>query len=337
MRENKRSARALAVFLALAAVSLSLSTCQLLFGGPYSGLLAQVTAKRDMSDIVAASSASRYNFAILKSGNSEFVLLFSSSISDPSQNWLIVLSPNLKVLRTYTGTTINSLPPGSISFSGTGAVSHLVDSTLVIGNVVAEGAGGTFVLDGMLAGGISLNGPTVFGPSSESYTYTGFTTSSAYLNWNWYSGDWTTSGVSSAQIGGTAQFCGVFSDPEDPNGNVAFLVFSENSGRLSFVEVPKYPDLFWGGQTLLGNSEYRTYTKNGLNSFDIHMTTDSVIGFDGGSNSWVRFAPSKPDTESRLYVGKQPNGQKTEFSFSGGYFCMWDPTTLTMTRAEDWW
>ena len=339
-----RSLRAAGALFCAAVITLSLSACQLLFGGPFSGLLVQTTARQDLSGVVSASSASKYRLGIIKSGSVEFVLLYSSSITDPSQNWLIVLSPDLKVLSAYPGSALNALPPGATPFSGTGIVSHLVDGTVAIGDMSASPSGGTLVPTSILAPPntgvyVQLQGPTIVGPLTATLTWTGFMVDpSGALSWTTYASDWSSSVPGSVALGRPVQLSGVFTDPQDASHNVAFFAFSDSSGTLSIIQVPKDPDLvnsFPSG--LWGNPSYPVVTKGGLQSGDVHMTQDSVIGFEGSSDSWVRFSPSNPTAESRLAVGNRPSGQVTEFSFAGGYFCIWDPTTRMLTRAEDWW
>ena len=50
---------------------------------------------------------------------------------------MIVLSPDLKVLNTYTADDITALSPSGVQFNGSSAVTHLVDGRIVIGNVEA--------------------------------------------------------------------------------------------------------------------------------------------------------------------------------------------------------
>ncbi|HET6450912.1 MAG TPA: hypothetical protein VFI08_06355 [Spirochaetia bacterium] len=341
----KRRVRALVLFLASAVTVLSLSTCQVLFGGPFSGLVAQLTAQKDISSLVTAANASTYNLSILQSAKAEYVLLYSSSITDTTQNQIIVLSPELKVLNTFTvNDVMNIATPIGRSMSGNGAVTHLVDGHIIIGNVeMAPSGGGLAILDKLSTPNnpvdVTLMGSTIVGPSTASYTWTGFGTGpGTTMSWTVYAADWSGSSTQSTSLGSSAQVVGVFTNPEDDTSNVAYFVFSDGSGRLTFIQAPKDPDLvnaFPSG--LIGNSSYSTFTKKDLNSFDLHVTRDSVLGFNGNSHSWVRFTPSDPGNESSLYVGSRPDSEKTEFSFSGGYFCVWDPTTRTISRADDWW
>jgi hypothetical protein len=126
-----------AVLLACAVTLLSLSSCALLFAGYFSQELAQATAVADLSHIVPASPASSFNLSIVASGSDEYVLLYSSTPFDPSQNHLVVLSPTLEVLQLYTGSDINAVAPPGGPFRGTSAVAHLVDGHIVIGNLEA--------------------------------------------------------------------------------------------------------------------------------------------------------------------------------------------------------
>ena len=62
-----------------------------------------------------------------------------------------------------------------------------------------------------------------------------------------------------------------------------------------------------------------------------------IIGYSSRNQSLVRFSPSAPDVETPLRVLTHPSNGQIAFSFSGGYYCVWDPTTRILTRYEDWW
>ncbi len=337
-----RPGLAAAAILVAGSCLLFLSACQQLFGGPFSGVVAQQTAMADLSGVISASAAPTFNLSILKSGGGEFVLLYSSAGFDGGQAHLLVLSPDLKVLDAYTMNDILALSPVGSPMTGTSAVTHLVDGTIVIGDVTAMPSNGKLLLLNKLSPpntpvNVQLQGSTIVGPSTASRTWTAFGAGSGSISWTVYASDWSSATTMSQQLGQAMQLGGVFTDPEDQGHNAAVLVFSDGS-TTRFVQVPKDPDLVNGlpGPPLLDNPAYPQFSKPGLDYTDIHVTADSIIGYENGSRSWARFTTSDPGNETLLYSPKK-SGQKTEFSFSGGYFCTWDPGSRSITRAEKWW
>ena len=293
------------LLLASALTAVSLSACQLLFGGPFPGLLVQTTAQQDLSVLVSGSSASSFNLSVLRLGNTEYVLLYSSAGFDSSQAHLVVLSPRLKVLNAYTMNDIVALAPAGVPLSGDGAVAHLVDGRIIVGNMQMQPSGAGLVpLDKLWIPSypvdVQLQGSTIVGPPSVGTdTWTDFHSDPGdTLSWAMYEPDWSNRSDFSAPIGRSAQFRGIFADPENPAHNVAFLAFSDGSNTY-YLQVPKAPDLvgaFPGG--LFANSSYPRFTKKGLDSSDIFITKDSIIQWDGGSNAWVRFTRFAPVGET---------------------------------------
>jgi hypothetical protein len=329
-----------------AMVLLFLGSCDVLFNGVFSSELAQSTAIVDLSDTIPAVAAPTYNLSILHSGTDEFVLLYSGASFDSTQIHLVVLSPTLKVLNAFTGDDISLIPPVGMPFSGGSAVTHLVDGRLIIGNVEAIGSSsGLTLLDKLNLPvnpiNVLLTGSTIAGPSAASLTWTGFSVDpSGLLSWSVYASDWSTVTTMSHPLGRQMQLVGVFTDPESVQHNVAFLVFSDGSSNTQyFVRVPKNPDLVNGfpGPPLFDNPAYATFSKSGLSRDGTFLTADSIIGFEENSQSWVRFTSSSPDTVARLYTGNRKKNLKSDFSFSGGYYCTWDPDKRSITRYEKWW
>jgi FAD/FMN-containing dehydrogenase len=319
---------------------LALASCQLFLSGPFPAELSQVTARVDLSSTISASSASGFNLSILKAGTIEYVLLYSSDPTDSSRAHLVVLSPDLKVLNTYTEDDINStVAPVFISFAGNSAVAHPSDGTIVIGNVVATPSAGGLALSSKLLSS-SLNSWTIVDPSLPKDTWSGFFVDqpTGSLIGTMYASDWSSSTPFSKPLGRPVQLCGVFTDPESAVSNVVILVFSDNN-TLSFFQVRKNPDLMTGLVSIpfFTNPSSVLFTKNGLSQNEIFTTSDSIIGYDYNSRSWVRFTPADPGSEARLSTGVRKQDLKDAFSFSGGYYCTWDPDTRTLVRKADWW
>jgi hypothetical protein len=131
---------------------------------------------------------------------------------------------------------------------------------------------------------------------------------------------------------------GVFTNPEDELGNACVFAFADHSaGTEWFVQVPKTPDVEQPPAAAIFGGAYPTFSKEDLDSRSIAVTMDGIVAFQYKTQSWIKFTPSDPDTVSSLYIGKKGSNQLSAFSFSGGYYCIWDPDTRTLVRYEDWW
>lgn len=336
----------LALLLAGAVAVLALASCVLFQSDLFPAELTLVMGQADLSSVIPASPASSFVMSILRDGSDEYIILYSTSPFDSTQNHLVVLSPDLKVLNTYTADDIAALNPSGVPFGGSSAVTHLVDGHIVIGNVEAvPTAGGLALLDKLSTPlnpvNVQLAGWTIVGPTSANVTWSGFgVDSSNNFTWTQYSSIWSTSGGLSQALGRSVQICGVFTDPENASSNIALLVFNDGSSNTQyFFQVLKNPDLLNGlfGPPLFNNPAYTPFTKSGLNMNDIFVTNDSIVAFEDSSRSWIRFSPQSPDAVTRLTAGKRTQGLKDAFSFSGKYFCTWDPDTRLLVKKALWW
>jgi hypothetical protein len=141
-------------------------------------------------------------------------------------------------------------------------------------------------------------------------------------------------------VGRPYRLDGVFTDPEDTNNNLAILVFRDDSSETDyFLQVPKNPDLMNGfpGPALFDNPAYTSFSVPNLAESSVMVTLDGIIAYNQNTQSWVRFTPSAPGTVSSLHVPTRKYYAPTAFSFSGGYYCVWDPDTEVLTRYEKWW
>jgi hypothetical protein len=343
----------LRVCLALAsALLLSLSSCSLLFMGQFSSDIGQITARADLSAGIAAEDASSFNLSIVQSGDSEYVLLFSTVPFSGARNHLYVLSPNLTVLNTYSLDDITALNPPGGSFSGSVAMTRLVDGRIIIGNVAASPSTAGLTLLGKLQQPLipitaSLENWAIEGPTTANWTWTNFVVMSGNLAYTALAADFSAAIPRSCPLGptgGSYSLQGVFTNPIDIQSNVALLVFGDDSSNNStsyFIQVPKDPDLVnaFSGIPLIGNPAYAStsFTKNNLDSDSIAVTSDGIVAFDGNTRSWIWFTPSAPDAVKSLPVGNRSSAQKSAFSFSNAFYCIWDPTTRVLTRYEKWW
>jgi hypothetical protein len=327
--------------------------CDYLFNGVFPANVSQETARLDLSSEISATAASTFNLAVVKSGSYEFVLLFSSSNFDSSKNHLYVLTPGLVVQNSFTMTAISDLTPASIPLKGNTAVAHLTDGKIIIGNVQATPGSNGLSLDGKLESGfnpisVELYNGAMVGPSTASYTWADFhTDSSNNLVYTQYASDWSSSVSQSHPIGRSYSFDRVFTDPEDDQVNTALLLFDENgntnnSGTQYFLTVPKDPDLVtaFGGSSaasLFDNTAYSSFTMTELDTGHTFVVSDGIVSYSYQTQSLIHFTPTTTTSPVSLHTGTLSNDLVMAFSFSGGFYCTWDPSTRVLTRYEEWW
>jgi hypothetical protein len=317
----------------LGVVALSLASCDILFNGSFSADLGQATARADLSSRISTAAAKSFSLSILKSGATEQVLLYST----------------LAVQSSFTLDDITALAPAGVPFNGNSAVTHFLDGHLIIGNVEAVPGGSSFTLFRKLEPNplpppisAQLRSWTIVGPASAPFTWTDFSTDSTMnlLHYTAYAGDWSSAISITHAVGRSYRLDGAFTDPEDPTGNLAILVFRDDPSSTDyFLQVPKSPDLMNGfpGPALFDNTAYTSFSVPDLAEGSVMVTVDGIIAYNQRSRSWIRFTPSAPGTVSSLQVPNRNPDALTAFSFSGGYYCVWDPDTEVLTRYEKWW
>jgi hypothetical protein len=136
------------------AIILALASCDVLFMGVFPSSLSQATARADLSSVIGQAGANTFNVSIARSYGFEFVILSSSGGFDPTRPHVIVLSPALEVLNTYSLADM-AAAPYSFSFSGGSAFAHLADGHIVIGNFDGQATSAGLKLVGPVPGAIS--------------------------------------------------------------------------------------------------------------------------------------------------------------------------------------
>ena len=343
MKKLIRSAAAASV------LTLVLASCDVLFMGTFPADTGQLTARLDLSSSISAANASSFHLTIVKSGKIEFVILVSDTGFDSSLPHLLVMSPSLAVQNSYSMDDIKSVPPVSSPLTGYTAMAHLNDATIVIGNLQTNVSSSGLTLSQKLdAQSVNLSNWAVEGPGPNYYTWSNFYTNPAQtLVYSEWAGDWSGFVTKSAAISsGSTQYDlqGVFTDPEDPTNDSALLVFSEQGNQSSafhFITVVKDSELFnqFPGNPIMENPAFTgtQVVKSDLEYGSVSVTTDGIVGYDGNTGSLVFFTLADPSSEKSLHVGNSPSGLQRAFSFSGSYYCTWDPTTRILTRYEKWW
>jgi hypothetical protein len=331
---------------AAAAIALTLCACDVLFMGAFNSDLAQATAWRDLSAEVDAAAAPSFQLAIVQAEDAgELVVLFSSLTFDASQNHLYVLTPDLDVLSSFTLDDIAALDPEGVGFSGNEALWHRADGTVVIGNVVAQPEPGGITLLRKLSKPSNLvdavlRDGAIEGPASADFTWSQFRMSSSQtVTYMAYSADWSSEAPLSLQTGRDSMwFRGVLSNPVSAKSNSAILVFGAGGSSDTTVisTVPKDPDLANGlfGKPL---SSYPSIEKEWLDASSVDATSDGLVGYDGHAKAWIWFSPSAPDVVKKLPARNRDSGTPIAFSFSNGWYCVWNPGTRTLIRYEKWW
>jgi hypothetical protein len=331
---------------------LALASCDVLFMGIFPSSLGQATAAVDLSASIDPAAASTFNLSIARSYGFEFAILYSTAGFDATKPHVIVLSPGLKVLNTYSLADVN-LIVSPASFSGSTVFAHLVDGHIVIGNADGVATSRGLKLIGPLPGGLPLNGWTIIGgqlPSMSAYAWIGFqvnqttnTLTYSPFDIGWFpvapppvNLPWLVRPLDASH--GPLDLDGVFTNPEDELGNTSLFVFGDrNAGAEWFVQIPKSPDLEAPPTTPIFSGAYPTFSKEELDSRSIAVTRDGIVAFQYSTQSWIKFTPAAPQTVTSLYVGRRGSHQQSAFSFSGGWYCIWDPETRTLVRYEDWW
>jgi hypothetical protein len=323
-------------------ILLILASCNV--QGFFPPFLGQGTARSNLSDTIGAAEAATFQLAIAKSAGFEFVILYSTAGFNSMEAHVVVMSPTLTVLNTYTLADMSAIP---FVFSGSSVFAHLSDGHIVIGNFNGI-AGSAGLALSALPPVVQLDNWSIIGSTTmNAYAWSGFSIDPTnVMSYKAFKADWTPSAVPILTrvvrpvdaSHGQLSLDGVFTNPEDDHGNASLFVFRESGGDTDyFIQVPKTPDVEAAPATPIFASNYPTISKRYLDSRSIAVTLDSIVAYDDSAASWIRFTPSAPDSVTSLYDSSRSGNEKTAFSFSGGYYCVWDPDTRILTRYEDWW
>jgi hypothetical protein len=337
--------KALRGLMAVATLCITLASCQALFMGSYSAQLGQATARIDLSGSVPADLATGYDLFILQAQSGwEYVILLASGNFDAGSPHLIVMSPSLEALVSYSYDQLSNdvIPPGT-PFQGDFAMPD-ASGSLVIGNVQFTPSAS----DRLTPAGktVALESPSVpvtpfAGPHENLVNFR--LDSSNTLRYERYDASWALLGSQAVAVGGPSglfSLSGVFTDPNDTTADTALLVLEEETGNGSvthFVQVSKAALSAGLASPILGNPAYPSVSKTNLDSRSISLTRDGLSAYQYNTRSWIQFTMDASDSVSSLYVGERGSATTTAFSLGGGYYCTWDPATRVLTRYEKWW
>jgi hypothetical protein len=337
-------------------LSLLLASCDVLFSGVFSPELSQATTRADLASSIPSTEAGGFALSIVRAHGWDYVILYSGVVGDPTLPHLIVMTPDLKVVASYSFDFLSmTLTPSGQSFKGDFAMRD-ANQSIVIGNAqfsaTAPDALTAFPsackvtpIDYPRSVQLSQTTPSIPGSPFVAENFVAFAISSGNtLVYDNYAPAWDTyDGQKSVAIGSSGlQFnlAGVFTDPDDLVVDRAVLVFGEYSNKNDtayFVQVPKTGLYSTLTGPLLGNTAYPQFTKSNLDSNNIFFTQEGMVAYRSDSRSWVRFTLDAPDQESSLYVGDRAKNLVTAFSITGAFYCTWNPDTRALTRYEKWW
>jgi hypothetical protein len=351
-----KSSRAGFLLLLCALLCLPLASCDFLFMGMFSPELSQASLRADLTSSISTATAGSFSLSIVRSHGWEYVILFSSAAADPTLPHLIIMTPDLKSVASYSYEAMtNTLTPSGAPPKGDAAMRD-ANQSIVIGNaqfsVLAPDNLAPFplgckitTLDYPRSVEASRHAPSIPGSPFVLENFANFSIASAntlvYDNfapaWNAYEGQ---KSVVIRTSGPQLDLAGVFTHPDDLVVDRAVLVFEENTGDTTtdyIVQVPKTGLASSLTPPLLGNIAYPQFTKRYVDANNIFFTQDGMVAYQFDSRSWIRFTLDAPDLVSSLYVGERSKDLVTAFSMTGSFYCTWDPETRTLTRYEKWW
>jgi hypothetical protein len=328
---------------------LALSSCGIFFVSPFPTTLAQTMAQRDFSNEIDDPSLDKFQPYVLEkvtgSATTRLILLVGGLPYPKDKPWLFVMREDLSFAQDPF--TLGELNTIASPFNGTRAMIDS-DGQVVVGNALFDVTGATITPVG-IAGG--LGGLYSWGfpisPSGDHVANMG--SSLLTLTWERYMPCWLAQGPGNCQIrstGRTLWLRDVFADP-NPATTTVILAFEEGKDPAAdttttyFVRVPRAQ--FAGSPApnfLEDRVNYPSTTKTDLESSHMGYTADGIVAYEHSSQSWTMFPFDAPGAVQQLYVGNISDdleNQRVSWSFSGGYSCVYDRRTRTLSKVAKWW
>ncbi len=330
---------------------LALNSCGIFFLSPFPAALAQTLAVRDFSAEIDDPSLDEFRPFVLESGATRLILFIGGQLPGgqpypADKPWLFVMREDLSLaqapltraeLEADIGTPVN----------GTRA---MVDSNgqVVVGNVLftivgdtIEAAGIAGDLGGLYSWGFPMHasGDNVANMDSSGLT----------LKWDRYDSSWASPVSESKPIRATGRnlwLREVFADP-NPAAATVLLAFEENPDSTTgtpttyFVRVPRHE--FDGSlhENFLDRPlDYPSITKVAVDSSNMGYTSDGIVAYHYTSQSWTMFPFDAPNVVQQLYIGNAEDdraNQRASWSYSGGYACVYDKRSRTLSKVAKWW
>jgi hypothetical protein len=331
---------------------LALNSCGVFFLSPFPTALAQTLAVRDFSAEIDDPSLDQFRPFVLESGATRLILLIGGQLPGgqpypADKPWLFVLREDLSSAQDpFTQADLGAITDPS-PFNGTRA---MVDSNgqVVVGNALFNVVSDTIApvnpagsLGGLYSWGFSMHA------SGDNVANMG--SSGLNLTWDSYDSSWASPVSESKPIranGRNLWLREVFADP-NPAAATVLLAFEENPDSTTgtsttyFVRVPRKE--FDGSlhENFLDRPlDYPSITKVAVDSSNMGYTSDGIVAYQYTSQSWTMFPFDAPNLVQQLYVGNGEDdraNQRTSWSYSGGYACVYDKRSRTLSKVAKWW
>ena len=313
---------------------LVLGACQALFIGVFPPTAGQMSARADLSELVAAAPAAGFNLSIVAVGGAEYVLLFSAGSFDASQTHLVVLDSDLHVIGSFTNAQIFAA-----AFSYLNGQFAMADAggEVVAGNVrLAVDKTGVAIWG---SSAITLGQPSIPNLGANEVN---FSAGGGMFSYTEYDGAWLPVGFRSVALGAPStsiNLVGAFTDADSLSAPNVFILQDYGSTQIYFLSIPK-DDI--AGSNLSGVvtttvfDTYSPFSKSTLDSRTVCYSRGSIIAYDQESEALVRFpldSPSEVSSVPLLYA----RDRRVAAGISGTYCVVWDPATRELTRYEQWW
>lgn len=336
-----RTARSLVL---LPALLLALCSCGLFTASPFPVMLTQTVAQRSFTAEIPDTVLDNFRPWVVENGpGSRLVLLVGGFPYPDPDPWLFVLDEDLSLIQSYTLADLRAMVAPR-NFNGWQV---MVDSD---GHLVV---GCALFLFG--SGWITPAGHTDVMATNGGFYDPGFPLASAgnnlvnlqavgnQLQWHNYQCCWLDAGgwVQTITAAGTNfNLRAVLTEPYPAMTDVILVLAENDTDTLRFVRVPRND--FNGGlpANFMDLPAYPSFAKSQVDSGSIGYTSSGIVAYTYKTQDYILFTFSEPDKLTSLHVGNIDNekdSQRTAWSWSGGYSCVWDTRTKTLYKVAKWW
>jgi hypothetical protein len=337
---NVKTVRALLVLPVLLVI---LCSCGLLTVSPFPVMLTQTMTQRSFAAEIPDTVLDNFRPFVVESGTDRLILLVGGYPYPASDPWLFVLDESLSLLQFYT---INDLVAFTTPrpFKGSSAMVDS-DGNLVVGSALfgfdshsITPLGNTCDLEGR--GGLSGSG---FPVNVAGENIVNLSASGTTLSWDRYQASWCTLGSGSCQITAASvqlEVRGVLCEPYPAMTDVILVLGENSSDTTHFVRVPRSAFVSGLPDGFMGLPAYPSFTKPHIDTGVLGYTTSGIVAYSYDTQDCILFTFSEPDKLTSLHVGNiddQKSSQRTSWSWSGGYSCVYDSRTKTLSKVAKWW
>jgi hypothetical protein len=334
---------------------LALGSCGLFFLSPFPTTLAQTLAVHDFSAEIDDPSLDEFRPFVLEkvtgSVTTRLILLVGGQLPGGQpypvdKPWLFVLKEDLSLAQEpFTRAEL-----GLIIGTPVNGTHAMVDSNgqVVVGNVLFNIVRDTIAPvgpAGVLGGLYSWGFPIL----ASGYNVATMGSSGLNLDWYVYDSGWHSPALESKRIRASDRnvwLRDVFADP-NPTTTTVILAFEENKDTTTdtsttyFVRVPRQEfDGSLHDNFLDDGLHYPSTPKTDLESSHMGYTSDGIVAYEYKSQSWITFPFDAPNVVQSTYVGKiedDLDNQRVAWSYSGGYACVYDKRSRTLSKVAKWW